>query len=57
MMLGPGKMLGDDEALRGCKHLTTVICQSQEAKLFSMKKEVNYSLINVFKGSIKDKST
>ena len=40
MMLGPGKMMGDDEALRGCKHLTSVICHSQHAKLFHLKKEV-----------------
>ena len=43
-MLGIGKMIGDDEAIRGVKHLTTVICNSSEAKVFQMKKEVSFIL-------------
>eukprot|EP00347_Sterkiella_histriomuscorum_P020456 403337736 len=39
-MMGSGKMVGDDEIMRGCsKYLTSGICNSQEIRVFSMKKE------------------
>ncbi len=41
-MLGVGKMVGDDEAIRDSKHLTSLTCVSYEAKVFQMKKDVSY---------------
>ncbi|CDW84448.1 UNKNOWN [Stylonychia lemnae] len=38
-VLGSGKMIGDDESIRGSKYLTTVICNTQDSKVFQMKKD------------------
>jgi CRP-like cAMP-binding protein len=41
---GQGKMVGEDELIRGCNHLTSVMVTSQEAKLYKLKKDVTVYL-------------
>ena len=47
-LLGPGKMFGEDEMIRGCRHLSTVTVNSLEAQVLRIRKEVALK-VNIFR--------
>jgi CRP-like cAMP-binding protein len=40
MIVGPGKMVGEDELIRECKHLATLTVISQEVVMYLIKRDV-----------------